>query len=228
MKAFIVNGSPRKNWNTDKALQKAAEGVAHEGIEIETLRLYDYEYKGCISCFACKIKGSKTNGVCAYRDSLRPVLEKMREADMVIVGSPVYYNHPTGQVRSFIERWLFPIGTYMWEDGKQIVIRDKVIPTGLIYTMNCPEDMMQQWNYPAVLGDTANTMKAIMGHNELLYICNTYQFRDYSKYDMNLFEEEEKRKYRDENFENQLKEAYQLGCRVAEKAIEVNREIVEK
>lgn len=42
---------------------------------------YDYEYKGCISCFACKIKNSKTNGVCAYRDALRPVLEKVHEAD---------------------------------------------------------------------------------------------------------------------------------------------------
>ena len=48
MKAIIVNGSPRKNWNTDKALQSAAKGAETAGAEVETIRLYDYAYKGCI------------------------------------------------------------------------------------------------------------------------------------------------------------------------------------
>ena len=78
MKAFFVNGSPRKNWNTDQALQKAAEGAKEKGFEVETIRLYDYAFKGCVSCFACKIKNSKTNGLCAFRDDLRPVLEKLQ------------------------------------------------------------------------------------------------------------------------------------------------------
>ena len=164
------------------------------------------------------MKNSSTNGLCAYKDALRPVLEKTREADIVVVGSPVYYSYPTGQVHSFMERWIFPVGSYVWEDGRQKVFRDKVIPTGLIYTMNCPKDLMEKWNYPAILSDTANTMKQVMGHNELLYICNTYQFRDYSRYDMNLFNEEEKRAYRDAHFEEDLEAAYQLGVRLAEEA----------
>lgn len=223
MKAIIVNGSPRKNWNTDKALQSAAKGAEAAGAEVETIRLYDYAYKGCVSCFACKIKNSKTNGVCAYKDDLRPVLEKVREADVVIVGSPVYYSYPTGQVRSFIERWLFPVGTYLVEDGVQKVIRDKVIPTGLIYTMNVPAEAMGDWGYPAILSETANTMGQVMGHNELLYICNTYQFSDYSRYDFNLFDEEVKRAYRDEHFETDLKNAFQLGKRLVEAATEMNK-----
>ena len=76
------------------------------GAETETVRLYDYAYKGCISCFACKIKNSKTNGLCAYKDDLRPVLEKAHAADIILVGTPVYYNYPAGQVRSFLERLL--------------------------------------------------------------------------------------------------------------------------
>ena len=218
MKAVIVNGSPRKNWNTDKALKSAAEGLRSQGFETEEVRLYDIEYKGCIECLACKLKNSKTNGLCAYKDALTPILEKCREADVVIVGAPVFYNEAPGQVRSFIERWLFPIGTYMWKDGKQIVVRDKEVPTGLIYTMNCPEDVMEKWNYPMLLSDTAKTMKQIMGYNELLYICNTYQFRDYSKYDFNLFDEEDKRRYRDEHFETDLKNAYEMGVSLAKRA----------
>ncbi|MBR0398505.1 MAG: flavodoxin family protein [Eubacterium sp.] len=223
MKVILINGSPRKNWNTDQALQKAAEGIAEAGGTSETIRLYDYAFKGCVECYACKIKGSKTNGLCAYRDELRPVLEKVHEADAVIVGAPVFYNYPAGQVRSFLERWLFPVGTYLWEDGRQIVVRDKVIPTGLIYTMNCPKDMMEDWNYPAILSDTANTMKQIMGDNELLYICNTYQFRDYARYDMNLFSEEEKHAYRDAHFAEDLEKAKQMGVSIAQKALAIEK-----
>lgn len=51
---------------------------------------------------------------------------------MAIEGSPVNYNYPAGQVRSFLERWLFPAGTYVWEDGEQKTIWDKVIPPGLL------------------------------------------------------------------------------------------------
>ena len=223
MKVVLINGSPRRNWNTDKALKMAEKGAVEAGAETETIRLYDYEYKGCISCFACKIKNSKTNGICAFKDALRPVLEKVHDADAVIVGTPVYYNYPAGQVRSFLERWLFPVGTYIWEDGKQKTIRDKVIPTGLIYTMNCPKDMMENWNYPAILSDTAGTMGQIMGYNELLYICNTYQFKDYSRYEMNLFDEAEKRAYRDAHFEEDLEKAYKLGVRLTEKAMSEHR-----
>ena len=114
------------------------------------------------------------------------------------------------------------MGTYVWENGEQKTIRDKVIPTVMIYTMNCPEDMMKDWNYPAILEDTTNTMKQIMGHNELLYICNTYQFSDYSRYDMNLFDEEAKRIYRDEHFEIDMENAFQLGKRLVETAAKEN------
>ena len=215
---MIVSGSPRRDWNTEKAFARSAEGLADEGLEVETVRLYDIEYKGCVSCLACKLKNSKTDGLCAYRDALTPILQKAREADVVVVGSPVYYSQATGQMRCFLERWLFPIGSYLWEDGKQKVFRDKVVPTGLIFTMNCPQEMMERYNYPTLLSDNANVMKAIMGHNELLYICNTYQFKDYGRYDFNLFSEEEKRKYRDEHFDEDLSKAYDLGRRLGEEA----------
>ena len=50
--------------------------------------------------------------MCAIRDELRPVLERAREADVLILGTPVYYSYPTGVMRSFMERLMFPVGTY--------------------------------------------------------------------------------------------------------------------
>ena len=222
MKAVIVSGSPRKNWNTEKALKKAEEGLASEGIESEFIRLYDYEYKGCISCFSCKRINAKTNGLCAYKDALHPILEKAHTADIIIAGSPVYFSDATGQFRSFLERLFFPVYSYfIKEDGQTKVYRDKVIPTGLIYTMNCPTEWLEKYNYPILFSTSAKMMEMVMGYNELLYICNTYQFTDYSKYEINLFSEEEKRKYRDEHFTIDMENAFNLGKNLAKKAKEI-------
>ena len=59
---------------------------------------------------------------------------------------------------------------------------------------------------------------AVFGASETLYACNTYQFADYSRYDMTLFTEEEKRAHRDVHFENDLANAHALGKRLVEKA----------
>ena len=80
MKALFVNGSPRKNWNTHKMLESAMEGAGEARAETELAHLYDTAFKGCVSCFACKVKNSRTNGLCAFRDPLTPTLEKARIA----------------------------------------------------------------------------------------------------------------------------------------------------
>ena len=218
VKAMFVNGSPRKNWNTAKMLDNAIQGATEAGAECEMVHLYDINFHGCKSCFACKIKNSKTNGVCAIKDDLRPVLERARQCDVLVLGSPVYYSYPTGDLRSFMERLMFPVGTYMYENGKHITLRDKVIPTAMIFTMNCPEDYMKQIGYPTLLEENTKVMADIFGYSETLYACNTYQFIDYSRYDFNLFSEEDKRRYRDEHFAIDLQNARNLGRRLVEMA----------
>ena len=56
MKAMFFNGSPRKNWNTFKMLESAMKGASDSGAECELVHLYDYSFKGCMSCFACKLR----------------------------------------------------------------------------------------------------------------------------------------------------------------------------
>lgn len=220
MKAIFFNCSPRKNKNTALMLKEAMKGAEAAGAETELVNIYDIQFQGCKSCFACKLKNSKTNGICAIKDDLRPVLERARQADVVVIGSPVYYSYPTGMMRSLFERLLFPIGTYHYENGVQKVLRDKVIPSAMIFTMNCPEDYMHQIGYTPILEENTKILKAIYGYAETLYACNTYQFNDYSRYDFTLFSEEEKRKYRDEHFHIDLQNAYALGTRLVEKAQE--------
>ncbi len=90
----------------------------------------------------------------------------------------------------------------------------------MIYTMNLPEEMYKDWNYAQILKETPSSMDLIMGYCETLNICNTYQFKDYSRYDITLFNEEDKRAYRDSHFETDLKNSYELGVRIAKKAMD--------
>ena len=112
MKVIALNGSPRKKWNTATLLKHAIDGAASKGAEVELIHLYDYNYKGCISCFACKLKGGKSYGRCAFKDDLKPILDRVHDADAIILGSPIYFGMPTGVMRSFTERLLFQYHTY--------------------------------------------------------------------------------------------------------------------
>ena len=103
-----INGSPRKKWNTATLLTHALEGAASQGADTEIVHLYDLDYKGCISCFACKTIDGKHSGRCTVNDGLSPLLKKIEdEADAIILGSPIYFGSMTGEMRSFMERLLF-------------------------------------------------------------------------------------------------------------------------
>ena len=216
-KVMIVNGGPRKNFNTAKMLKKAAEGAENAGAEVEFVNLYDLSYKGCISCLICKRKGVEQKGLCFYKDALTPVLEKCLNADAVIVGSPVYHSYPTGMLRSFLERFMFPAHTYMIDKEKGGVKRvlDRTLPVGVIMTMNANEEQFKQHHYDVVLGDNERSLHAVFGYAETLYAFDTFQYTDYSKYDCDLFDPVHKAKVREEQFPLDLQKAYEMGKRLA-------------
>lgn len=103
MKIYAINGSPRINKNTATLLDKALEGAKSvaENVETERIDLYKLKYTGCRSCFACKVKNGKSYGKCAIRDDLYEVLNKLRDADAMIIGTPIYYRTITAQLHAF-------------------------------------------------------------------------------------------------------------------------------
>ena len=215
-KVIILNGSPRKNFNTAQLLKEAQKGAQKAGAEVEYIDLVDLNFKGCMSCFACKRKGADLNGLCAIKDELRPILEKIISSDAVIIGSPIYFSYPTGMFRNLLERMLFAGGTYMIDDdGNYLRNLKKTIPVGLIFTMNVPENMMPTYNYPTLLSANEMALKMIYGYCETLNVCDTYQFTDYSKYNCNMFSEEHKRQVKETQFPKDLKKAFDLGKKLA-------------
>ncbi|MDE6278699.1 MAG: flavodoxin family protein [Paramuribaculum sp.] len=177
MKVLGINGSARKGWNTQTLVMKALEGASSVGAETELVNLYSEAYKGCYECFACKRKGNHTDGICAIRDNMRPLLEKAHEADVVIIGSPNFFGYPSAMVRAFIERFLYPLTSYMVRDGKHVrLLGDKVIPAGMIFTMNADKEYYDNGGYAATLGATTQSLQYVLGYAEEYDSFNTLQF----------------------------------------------------
>lgn len=210
MKVYAINGSPRKNNNTASLLKKALEGVkaATPDAETEIINLYDLKYTGCKSCFACKLLDGKSYGKCAVRDDLYEVFEKISQADGIIFGSPIYFGDITGQLRSFLERFAFP---YLVYDKNHTSLAPKKMATAFIYTMNVPEDMMERVGYPQSFNSAESFLEMLFTKPLVMYSNDTYQFNDYSKYKMELFSEEKKRKHREKQFPIDLENAFSIG-----------------
>ncbi len=213
MKVMAVNGSPRKKWNTATLLAKALKGAASQGAETELVHLYDLNFKGCISCFACKTRGGKSYGRCAVKDDLRPIFKKIEAADALILGSPIYFGIVSGEMRSFMERLLFPHFTYT--DPPQSLFPKK-IPTGFIYTMNATEELMKEWGYEPLLANNQRLLQMVFGASESLCSFDTYQFKDYSKVVADRFDPEKKAKRRQEVFPQDCDQAFAMGARLAQ------------
>ena len=206
MKVLAINGSPRKNWNTHILLEKCLEGAKETGADTELINLYDIQYKGCRSCFACKLKGV-TVKKCAIKDELEPILQKICECDVLVLGSPIYFADITGEMRSFMERLLFPYSSY---EGKPSSFGKK-IQTAFIYTMNAPSFALRLIGYSKIFQKNTKVMKRIFGSCKSLAVTSTYQFDDYSKYAMTLFDGAKRLKRHETVFVEDCKKSYVLG-----------------
>ncbi|WP_234117392.1 flavodoxin family protein [Clostridium hydrogenum] len=214
MKVIAINGSPRKNKNTATLLNNVLEGAASHGAETELIHLYDLNYKGCISCFACKLKNGKSYGKCALKDDLAPILEKISTADAIILGSPIYLHSITGAMKSFLERLVFQ---YLVYDHDHSSLFQRKIPVGFIYTMNVTSDQFKA-GYEAELKSIETYIKKTFGSFEALIANDTYQFDDYSKYVAPLFDEKKKRKVKKEQFPKDCQNAFDMGIRLVEQS----------
>ena len=214
MKVIAVNGSPRKEWNTAILLQKALEGAKSQGVDTELIHLYDVSFKGCTSCFACKTKGGKSYGRCGMKDELTPILKRMDRADAFVLGSPIYFGAATGEMRSFMERLLFP---YLVYSNPPQSLFGRKINTGFIYTMNCPEDRIKDFGGQHIdINEFA--LRMVFGACESLLSFETWQFDDYSKIVSGLFNVEERAKRRKEVFPQDCQKAFDMGLRLVSKA----------
>jgi multimeric flavodoxin WrbA len=213
MKVMAFNGSPRKKkWNTVTLIENALRGAASVGAETELIQLYDLKYSGCISCFSCKKLNRVKDGICALKDDLSSILENVRKADALIIGTPVYYGAESAATRALLERLCFPYNKYAKDETS---LFPRKIRTALIYTMNVTDDLLKTIGYDQHFGITRMSLKKTFGECELLTSTDTLQYNDYDKYEHGKFDKNAKIKRYKEVFPIDCERAFELGRRIA-------------
>lgn len=102
-KVMIFNGSPRMDGNTATLLQMIERGAKEHNAQVDFYTLFKMKFMACQGCFGCRIKED-----CMVTDEIHAALQKLKEADAIVIGSPIYFMQITGPVKNLYDRF-FPL-----------------------------------------------------------------------------------------------------------------------
>lgn len=150
-KVLLINGSPRKNGNTCVALEEITKTLNNQGIETEIAWIGVKPVRGCMACGKCHENG---NGKCIFNDDIcNEMIDKINEADALVVGSPVYYGQPAGPVLSLIQRAFFAGAQVANKPAAAVTVCRRGGSTAAFQTLQMPFQMVnmplvtsQYWN----------------------------------------------------------------------------------
>lgn len=150
-KVLLINGSPRKDGNTYAALNEIAKTLGKQNIDSEITWIGVKPVRGCIACSNCKQQG---NGKCVFDDDIcNEIIEKINSADALVVGSPVYYGQPTGQLLSLMQRTFYAGAKVDGKPAAAVAVCRRGGATAALQTMmmpfqlkNMPLVTSQYWN----------------------------------------------------------------------------------
>lgn len=163
MKVLLVNAGPRKEGNTTTALREVASQLERNGIEAEILQVGAKPVRSCIACGQCK---AQELGCCTFDDDIcNRIIDKMKDSDAFIIGSPVYYGEPTGAALSLMHRMFYSAGhLFQNKPAAAVAVCRRGGATSAFQTLNMGFQMMnmpvvgsQYWNiaYGRVPGQAA-------------------------------------------------------------------------
>ena len=212
MKILGFNGSARKNGNSFKLLTESIRGAKDAGAEVEIVNLYEKNFKGCRSCFACKRKGPFYGKGCAMKDDFTKIMEDMLAADGWIFATPIYNGHMSSSMSALLERFYFSHCNY---DAHERMV-EREYPSVLIYSMNGNQQFMDKMGIENSCKYDAYLLKIGFGECKYMMANSTLQFDDYSKYHTAAVPVEKKTEYSKEHFPIDLLNAYNLGKNLVE------------
>ena len=159
MKVLLINGSPRANGNTARALKEVADTLAAEGVESEIFWIGNKPVRGCVACCQCI---QKSLGRCAFDDDVaNKIIEKLKDADGIVLGSPTYYGQPNGALLAVWQRVCFAGGAHVkTKPAASIAVCRRGGSTAAYQCMNMPFEML---NCPVV---TSQYWNVVFGRDE--------------------------------------------------------------
>ena len=100
-KVLILSASPRKGGNSDLLCDQFAKGAEEAGHQVEKIRVQEKKISPCLACYGCR-----GTGVCVQKDDMAAILDKMVQADVLVLATPVYFYSMDGQLKTLIDRTL--------------------------------------------------------------------------------------------------------------------------
>lgn len=156
MKVLLINGSPKANGCTATALDEVAKALNANGVETEMIQIGNKDVRGCIACGHCNDgKG------CVFNDVVNEVAEKLKTADGMVVGSPVYYSGPNGTVHAFMDRLFYSNTTDLrFKVGASVVSARRAGTTSSLDVLNkyftiSQMPVVSSHYWPMIHGNTA-------------------------------------------------------------------------
>ena len=203
MKTIVINADPRIKRKTGQIMKSAAEGAKSTGAELEYVDLYKLDLRGCMNCSICK-KKNKEIFKCYWRDDLSPLIERILNADTLLIGSRIFFNEPTSHYRALIERLIYCVVSF----DKNYYFKGKV-DVGIFYTTEVPRDYFDEKIRPC-LKQTEEMFKLLNGDVEVYtsYMIMTTKKSSIGEDSLNKEKEE---------FEKDLENAFEIGARLSKK-----------
>ncbi len=132
MKVLMLNGSPHLNGNTYQALEMVGTQLKKEDIDYEIFQIGAGQVRDCIGCGKCNADG------CIFKDDgVNEFIEKAKDADGFVFGTPVYYAHPSGRVLSFLDRVFYSSGrAFAFKPGAAVAVARRGGSTASFDVMN--------------------------------------------------------------------------------------------
>lgn len=200
MKTIVINAGPKRRDCNARLAKSAFEGAESVGAEVEFVDLYKLNLSGCRVCLICK--NDEDVCKCFWRDELSPLIERIFEADCVLIAAPIFFSQPTSHYMALLERLVYCMVSY--KTGNKFKGKVNV---GLFYTINYPMDYFEKSVRPH-MKQSEDLLKMLNGK----VVIETYQ--NISK-NMTSSSTDDELKLKKEQFASDLESVFEIGAELS-------------
>ena len=200
MKTIVINAGPKRRDCNARLAKSALEGAESVGAEVEYVDLYKMDLSGCRVCLICK--NDEDVCKCFWRDELSPLIERIFEADCVLIAAPIFFSQPTSHYMALLERLVYCMVSY--KTGNKFKGKVNV---GLFYTINYPMDYFEKSVRPH-MKQSEDLLKMLNGK----VVIETYQ--NISK-NMTSSSTDDELKLKKEQFASDLESVFEIGAELS-------------
>ena len=155
MKSVVINAGPKRKGISAQIAKSALKGAESVGSDVEYVDLYRLDLHGCMTCLICKKEGKA--GKCYWRDDLSSLIERILNADSLLISAPIFFSNPTSHYMALLERLIYCLVSY--DVGNSF---NGKVNVGLFYIVNYPIDYFEKSVRPQIR-QSENLLKMLNG-----------------------------------------------------------------